>query len=259
MPGPALVIVPTYNERENVAGLAAAVHAAAPQAHLLFVDDASPDGTGAVLDALAAADPRVTVLHRAGKLGLGTAYIEGFRLGLARGYEYLIEMDADFSHDPRYLPEMLRRAEGGADVVIGSRYVPGGGTANWDAFRRVLSRGAAVYARAVLGFAVRDPTAGFVCYRRRVLEAVDLAAVRSEGYGFQIEMKYRATGAGFHIEEMPIVFEERRLGKSKMSWPIIVEALGLVWRLRLGRGGAGGKARIEDGRAGGKARIEDRG
>ena len=233
MPGPALVIIPTYNERENVAGLAAAAHAAAPDVHLLFVDDRSPDGTGAALDELAARDGRVSVLHRAGKLGLGTAYLDGFRLGLARGYEYLVEMDADFSHDPRYLPEMLRRADAGADVVVGSRYVPGGGTANWDAFRKLLSRGAAVYARAVLGFAVRDPTAGFVCYRRRVLEAIDLSAVRSEGYGFQIEMKYRAIRAGFRCEEMPIVFEERRLGHSKMSWPIIVEALGLVWRLRM--------------------------
>jgi dolichol-phosphate mannosyltransferase len=247
MPGPALVIIPTYNERENVTPLAAAVHAAAPELHLLFVDDNSPDGTGAALDALAAGDGRVSVLHRAGKLGLGTAYIDGFRWGLSRGYEYLVEMDADFSHDPNYLPEMLRRAEAGADVVVGSRYVPGGGTANWDAFRRMLSRGAAVYARAVLGFAVRDPTAGFVCYRRRVLERIDLAAVRSEGYGFQIEMKYRAIRAGFAVEEMPIVFEERRLGRSKMSWPIIVEALGLVWRLRMGRREGRGAARMEDG------------
>ena len=244
MPGPALVIIPTYNERENVAGLAGAVHAAAPDLHLLFVDDNSPDGTGGVLDQLSAHDPRITVLHRAGKLGLGTAYLDGFRLGLTRGYEYLIEMDADFSHDPRYLPEMLRRAEAGADVVVGSRYVRGGGTANWDVFRKVLSRGAAVYARAALGFPVHDPTAGFVCYRRRVLETIDLSKVRSEGYGFQIEMKYRAIRAGFRCDEMPIVFEERRRGKSKMSWPIIVEALGLVWRLRMA--GEGGKARVED-------------
>lgn len=232
MPGPALVIVPTYNERDNVVGLAAAVHAAAPGLDLLFVDDNSPDGTGAVLDELAARNAWVGVLHRAGKLGLGTAYLEAFRIGLARGYEYLIEMDADFSHDPKHLPDMVRRAQAGADLVIGSRYVPGGGTANWDARRKLLSRGAAAYARAVLGFAVHDPTAGFVCYRRRVLETIDLAAVRSQGYGFQIEMKYRAVRAGFRCEEMPIVFEERRLGRSKMSWPIIVEALGLVWRLR---------------------------
>ena len=232
MPGPALVIIPTYNERENVVSLAAAVHAADPALHLLFVDDHSPDGTGAVLDELASADGRTSVLHRAGKLGLGTAYIEGFQLGLRRGYEYLVEMDADFSHDPKYLPDMVRRAAAGADVVIGSRYVPGGGTSNWDPGRRMLSRGAAMYARAVLGFAVHDPTAGFVCYRRKVLETIDLAAVRSEGYGFQIEMKYRAVRAGFRCEEMPIVFEERRRGQSKMAWPIIVEALGLVWRLR---------------------------
>ena len=232
MPGPALVIIPTYNERENVAALASAVHAAAPEVHLLFVDDNSPDGTGPALDELAAADPRVSVLHRAGKLGLGTAYLEGFQLGLSRGYEYLIEMDADFSHDPKYLPEMLRRAEAGADVVVGSRYVPGGGTANWDPGRKLLSRGAALYARTVLGIPVRDPTAGFACFRRRVLEALDLSAVRSEGYGFQIEMKYRTVRAGFSVEEMPIVFVERRLGQSKMSWKIFLEAFVMVWRLR---------------------------
>ena len=232
MSGPALVVIPTYNEGDNVAALAAAVHAAAPEVHLLFVDDNSPDGTGAILDKLAAAEPRIAVEHRAGKLGLGTAYLHGFRTGLARGYEYLIEMDADFSHPPKYLPEMLRRARAGADLVIGSRYVPGGGTANWDPGRKIISRGAAAYARAVLGFPVHDPTAGFVCYHRRVLETIDLGAVHSEGYGFQIEMKYRAVRAGFRCEEMPIVFEERRRGQSKMAWPIIVEALGLVWRLR---------------------------
>ncbi len=228
----ALIIIPTYNERENVAAIASAVHEHAPAADLLFVDDNSPDGTGAVLDTLAAENPRVHVLHRAGKLGLGTAYLEGFRYGLARGYTYLAEMDADFSHPPRYLPEMLARAAAGADVVIGSRYVPGGGTVNWDLGRNLLSRTAAAYARAVLGFNVHDPTAGFVCYRRHVLENIDLAAIRSEGYGFQIEMKYRALRAGFRCEEMPIVFEERRLGQSKMSWPIFLEALWMVWRLR---------------------------
>jgi dolichol-phosphate mannosyltransferase len=230
--GSALVIVPTFNERENVAELATAVHAIVPDVHLLFVDDNSPDETGVVLDELATHDPRVRVLHREKKLGLGTAYLDGFRYGLQHGYAYLIEMDADFSHDPKYLPEMLRRAGSDADVVVGSRYVPGGGTANWEPSRRLLSKAAAVYARAVLRFDVRDPTAGFVCYRRRVLETIDLAAVRSEGYGFQIEMKYRCARAGFSIDEMPIVFEERRLGQSKMSWPIIIEALGLVWRLR---------------------------
>ncbi|MSP17635.1 MAG: polyprenol monophosphomannose synthase [Myxococcales bacterium] len=228
----ALIIIPTYNELENVAPIARAVHDVVPGAHLLFVDDGSPDGTGALLDELAAKDARVRVLHRAGKLGLGTAYLAGFADGLARGYRYLIEMDADFSHDPKYLPGMLARAAAGTDVVIGSRYVAGGGTENWGLARKLLSQGGGLYARTILRIALRDVTAGFICYRREVLERLALAEVRSEGYGFQIEMKVRALRAGFRVEEMPIVFVDRRVGQSKMSKRIVIEALAMVWRLR---------------------------
>src|SRR3990172_2548370 len=226
-----LVIIPTYDERENVQAIARAIHEEVPEVDLLFVDDASPDGTGPLVDAMAAADRRVQVLHRTGKLGLGTAYLEGVRRGLAGGYDLLVEMDADFSHDPRYLPEMLRRARA-ADVVVGSRYVAGGGTENWGLGRKLISRGGGLYARAVLGLPIRDLTAGFVCYRRRVLEALDLGAVTSQGYGFQIEMKFRVVRAGFRVEEMPILFVDRRVGQSKMSKKIFLEALGLVWKLR---------------------------
>jgi dolichol-phosphate mannosyltransferase len=231
-----LVIIPTYNERDNVSAIAPQVLAASPDIHVLFVDDNSPDGTGALVDEMAAREPRVHVLHRAGKLGLGTAYVEGFRWGLARDYQLLLEMDADFSHDPRYLPGMLERARAGADMVIGSRYVAGGGTVNWGIGRQIISRGGGFYARTVLGVPVRDLTAGFICYRRRVLESIDLGSVRSSGYGFQIEMKYRVLKAGFRVEEMPIVFEDRRVGQSKMSKKIFLEALTMVWRLRFGRG-----------------------
>lgn len=228
----ALIIIPTYNERENAPAIAAAVHEIVPAAHLLFVDDNSPDGTGQVVDEMAARDPRVAALHRPGKLGLGTAYIAGFRHGLKRDYRWLIEMDADFSHDPKYLPEMLARAGSGADLVIGSRYVEGGGTENWGLGRRLVSRGGGLYARAILGVPIRDLTAGFLCWSRRVLETLDLGAIRSEGYGFQIEMKYRALKAGFRVEEMPIRFVDRRVGQSKMSKKIFLEALAMVWKLR---------------------------
>jgi dolichol-phosphate mannosyltransferase len=233
--GRALIVVPTYNERDNVEEVVERFLAAAPEAELLFVDDNSPDGTGELLDQLAAADARVHVLHRAGKLGLGTAYLDGFRWGLARGFDYLLEMDADFSHDPQYLPELLRLAREGADVVIGSRYVEGGGTENWGAGRKLISRGGSFYARTVLGVKVRDVTAGFICWRRRALEAIDLDAIKSNGYSFQIEMKYRAIRAGLTLVETPIIFVDRRVGKSKMSRAIFLEALGMVWKLRLGR------------------------
>jgi len=233
--GSALIVVPTYNERDNVEEVVTRFLAAAPEAELLFVDDNSPDGTGELLDQLAAGDPRVHVLHRAGKLGLGTAYLDGFRWGLARGFEYLLEMDADFSHDPQYLPELLRLAREGADVVIGSRYVEGGGTENWGVGRKLISRGGSFYARTVLGVKVRDVTAGFICWRRRALETIDLDAIRSNGYSFQIEMKYRAIRAGLTVVETPIIFVDRRVGKSKMSRAIFLEALGMVWKLRLGR------------------------
>jgi dolichol-phosphate mannosyltransferase len=235
VPGRALIVVPTYNERDNVAEVVDRFLAAAPEAEILFVDDNSPDGTGDVLDGLARANPRVHVLHRAGKLGLGTAYLDGFRWGLARGFDYLLEMDADFSHDPKYLPDLLELAEAGADVVVGSRYVEGGGTENWGAGRKLISRGGSLYARTILGVKVRDLTSGFICWRRTALEAIDLDSIRSNGYSFQIEMKYRALRAGLRVVETPIVFVDRRVGQSKMSRAIFLEALGMVWKLRLGR------------------------
>ena len=230
-----LLIVPTYNEVDNVARVAAEFLAPVPGSELLFVDDASPDGTGALIDRIRADDPRVHVLHRAGKLGLGTAYLDGFRWALARDYPLVVEMDADFSHDPRHLPELLAAIEAGADVAVGSRYVEGGGTRNWGLGRRLISRAGGRYARTVLGVDVRDMTAGFVCYRREALERIDLDAIKSNGYSFQIEMKYRAHRAGLRIAEVPIVFEDRRVGQSKMSRAIVAEALWMVWKLRLGR------------------------
>jgi dolichol-phosphate mannosyltransferase len=229
----ALIIVPTYNEADNVRGIAERLLDALPVADVLFVDDNSPDGTGAIIDELVAGNPRVHVLHRAGKLGLGTAYVEGFTWGLARDYTYLFEMDADGSHDPAYLPQMLALAEDGADVVVGSRNVPGGGTVNWGVGRKLLSRGGSFYARTILGIDVRDVTAGFVCWRRDVLESLDLPTVDSNGYSFQIEMKYRAIRRGYRIVETPIIFVDRRVGESKMSRAIVAEALLKVWALRV--------------------------
>jgi len=230
-----LIVVPTYNERDNVEDIARRFLEALPSADLLFVDDNSPDGTGALLDDLAAREPRIHVMHRAGKLGLGTAYIEGFTWGLERGYDYLFEMDADGSHDPAYLPQMLALAEDGADGVIGSRYVPGGGTANWGIGRKIISRGGGFYARTILGVDIRDLTAGFMCWRRRALEAIDLPTITSNGYSFQIEMKYRALRKGMRLVETPIVFVDRRVGQSKMSRAIFMEALLKVWALRFKR------------------------
>jgi dolichol-phosphate mannosyltransferase len=231
----ALIVVPTYNERENVEGIAARLLAALPVADVLFVDDNSPDGTGALLDEMATADQRIHVMHRAGKLGLGTAYIEGFGWGLPRGYDYLFEMDADGSHDPKYLPDMLALADDGADVVVGSRNIPGGGTVNWGVGRKIISRGGSLYARTILGLDVRDVTAGFVCWRRAALELIDYRTVSSNGYSFQIEMKYRAHKHGLSIVETPIVFVDRRVGQSKMSRAIVIEALAKVWALRFRR------------------------
>lgn len=264
-----LIVVPTYNERDNVADIARAMleHAAKaagavvdtvvaaakatyggsaetppadaakgaepPRLELLFVDDNSPDGTGEELDRMSAADPRIHVMHRAGKLGLGTAYVEGFRWGLAHGYDVIIQMDADGSHDPRYLPLMLAEFAKGADVVVGSRYVAGGGTANWGLGRRLISRGGGLYARTILGVGVRDLTAGFLCWTRAALEAIDLGSITSNGYSFQIETKYRAIKRGLRLVEVPIVFVDRRVGQSKMSRAIFLEALTKVWRLRL--------------------------
>jgi dolichol-phosphate mannosyltransferase len=228
----ALIVVPTYNERGNVETIAQRFLDGLPGVELLFVDDNSPDGTGDLLDGIAAKEPRVHVMHRAGKLGLGTAYVQGFTWGMERGFDYLFEMDADGSHDPKYLPTMLALAEDGADVVIGSRYVPGGGTVNWGLSRKLISRGGGLYARTVLGVDIRDLTAGFMCWRRSALEAINLASVTSNGYSFQIEMKYRALNQGLRLVETPIVFEDRRVGQSKMSKAIFIEAMGKVWKLR---------------------------
>ena len=228
-----LIIVPTYNERDNIEPLTQRVFEHLPEAHILVVDDASPDGTGALADRLSAADPRIQVMHRPRKLGLGTAYVAGFRYGLERDYQYLFEMDADFSHDPQYLPAMLTLARSGVDLVLGSRYTPGGGTENWSLGRKVLSQGGSIYARTVLGVPVRDMTGGFKCFRRRVLEGLDLDAVQSEGYSFQIEMTYRAIRRGFNVAETPIVFVDRRVGQTKMSRQIFLEAIWMVWKLRL--------------------------
>ena len=232
----ALIIIPTYNERENLKSLCDQVLTALPSADLLVVDDSSPDGTGQLADELAAQNPRIQVLHRSGKLGLGTAYIAGFRYALSKHYEFVFEMDADFSHDPVYLPALLGAAKDGAGVVIGSRRVPGGGTENWGLSRQLISAGGSLYARTILGLDVRDLTSGFKCFRREVLAAIDLDAVRSNGYSFQIEMTYRAVRKGFSVAEVPIIFIDRRAGQSKMSSKIFAEAMGMVWRLRFASG-----------------------
>ena len=231
----ALVIVPTYNERENIAEITRQILDQGPMFDILIVDDGSPDGTGELADELAASEPRITVLHRRDKRGLGTAYLAGFEVALERGFDFAFEMDADFSHDPKYLVPMLQRAQRGADMVVGSRYIVGGGTVNWGIGRQLVSRFGGLYARTILGLPIRDLTSGFICYQRRALESVDLDAVASNGYSFQIEMKYRVSQAGLRIEEMPIVFEDRRVGQSKMSSSIAAEALWMVWKLRLRR------------------------
>jgi dolichol-phosphate mannosyltransferase len=227
----ALVVVPTYDEKENVRGLAAAIHKAAPEAHLLFVDDNSPDGTGAILDNMAG-DERIHVLHRHEKKGLGRAYIAGFQWALERDYQFIMEMDADFSHDPRDVPRLLAAARG-ADLVLGSRYVGGVRVINWPLARLMLSKSAGYYVRIITGMPFTDPTGGFKCFRRAVLETLDLDHIRSNGYSFQIEMTHQAWLRGFHIVDVPIVFEERRSGNSKMNKAIVREALWMVWKLAL--------------------------
>jgi dolichol-phosphate mannosyltransferase len=235
MTGPVWIVVPTYNEAANLEPLLAALRAELPDARMLVVDDASPDGTGALADAIAARDPGVEVLHRPEKAGLGVAYVSGFAHALAGGAEYVVEMDADLSHDPRDVPRLLERARAGADLVLGSRYVDGGGVEDWDLLRRVLSRGGCRYARTVLGVAVRDLTGGFKCFRAATLAAIDFETVRSEGYAFQVELTYRALARGLRVEEVPIVFRERTAGESKMSARIALEAMWLVPALRLAR------------------------
>jgi dolichol-phosphate mannosyltransferase len=228
------VIVPTYNERDNIGALLPRI-LEQPRFRVLVVDDGSPDGTAAVVEQHMVEDQRVGLLRRPGKQGLGTAYVAGFRRALAEGAEFIFEMDADFSHDPSYLPALLEAAESRYDLVIGSRYVLGGGTTDWGFARQLISRGGNLYARAVLGLPVMDATGGFRCYRRSVLETIDLGGIKSNGYSFQIEMAYRVSCAGFRVGEVPIIFPDRRVGHSKMSRRIVLEALVTVWRLRLAR------------------------
>ncbi len=236
MTAPVWLIFPTYDEAENLEAIVRAARgelaSAAPEGHrILVVDDGSPDGTGAIADRLAAELDDVEVLHRTAKEGLGRAYLAGFAHALARGAEWVIEMDADFSHDPVYLGPLLA-ARARADLVLGSRYVPGGGVRDWGRVRRLISRAGGAYARLVLGLEVRDLTGGFKCVHRRVLEAIDLETLRAQGYVFQIEVTYRAVRSGYRVEEVPIVFRDRQLGHSKMSARIALEAMWLVPALR---------------------------
>ena len=233
MPGTAIVI-PTYNERDGLADIVHAVRAAVPDASILIVDDNSPDGTGQLADELAAADPQVRVRHRAGKEGLGRAYVDAFLALLDEGWERIVQMDADFSHDPHDVPRLLHALDDGADVAVGSRYVSGGTTVNWGVRRKLISRGGSLYARWVLGVGVRDLTAGFKAWRSELLRRIPLREVGAQGYGFQIEMTYRALRAGARLVEIPIRFVDRRVGQSKMSETIFIEAITIVWRLRLG-------------------------
>jgi dolichol-phosphate mannosyltransferase len=242
MSGVPWLILPTYNEAENIEAIVTAaaevLGAAAPQGfRVLVVDDGSPDGTGAIADRIAAEHGWMEVLHRSEKNGIGPAYLAGFRHALDRGAGYVMEMDSDFSHDPADLSRLLAAADessvgGGADLALGSRYVPGGGVTDWGLLRRFISEGGSTYARWVLGLKVRDLTGGFKCFRREVLEAIHFDSVRSHGYAFQVELTYRAVRAGFRVVEVPIVFRDRQRGQSKMSWRIALEAMWLVPRLR---------------------------
>ncbi len=227
-----LIVTPTYNEKDNLPRFVEAVRKAFPEADLLIVDDNSPDGTGEMADAMAAKDDHVKVMHRPGKLGLGTAYIQAFQKGLAEGYDRFFEMDADLSHDVRYLPDFVRALDEGADVVIGSRNIPGGGVEGWGLGRHVLSKGGSLYSRMILGLGVKDLTSGYKAFTRRALEAIDIGSVHSNGYSFQIEMNFRAVLKGMKVAEVPIVFVDRTAGRSKMSRKIFLEAVGVVWKLR---------------------------
>ena len=232
--GPAWLVLPTYNESENLEALVEAARAKLPaSAQVLIVDDGSPDGTGAIAERLAERHENVRVLQRRVKEGLGPAYIAGFRQALAGGAGLVLEMDSDFSHDPAYLPRLLEAARR-ADVVLGSRYVPGGGVSDWGPLRKAISRGGSAYAKLVLGVGVEDLTGGFKCFRREVLEAIDLDSIQARGYAFQVEMTYRAIRAGFKVVEVPIVFRDRQTGSSKMDRAIVAEA---IWRVPLLRFG----------------------
>jgi dolichol-phosphate mannosyltransferase len=229
------VILPTYNEAENLERIVGAVlEQLPPSGRVLVVDDNSPDGTGEIADRLAAGDESVAVLHRERKEGLGPAYLAGFRVALEGGAQRIIEMDADFSHDPAYLPELIAATEH-ADLAIGSRYIPGGGVTDWGPVRRFISRGGSAYARVALGLPVKDLTGGFKCFRREVLESINLGTIEARGYAFQVETTYRAIRAGFRVAEVPIVFKDRRDGSSKMSKAIVAEAMWRVPAMRFRR------------------------
>ena len=231
-----MIITPTYNERENLAAFVAGVREVLPQARILVVDDNSPDGTGDLADAIAAADEQVEVLHRMAKLGLGSAYLDGFRRGLERDdVRIFVQMDTDLSHDPSYLPALLAAHDAGADVVIGSRRVSGGGIRGWSAARRLLSQGGNLYARSILGVAIQDLTSGFRALGRNVVETIDRSNIRSEGYSFQIEVAYWCLEAGYDVEEVPIIFTDRHAGRSKIGVSVLLEAIYLVPLLRLSR------------------------
>jgi dolichol-phosphate mannosyltransferase len=228
-----VVIVPTYNERENIGELAARILGLNAGLDLLIIDDNSPDGTGQVADGLAKKHGEISVMHRPGKAGLGKAYIAGFNYAIGAGYDNVITMDADFSHDPKYLPEFLEKLEH-YDVVVGTRYIRGGGVRNWPWYRKVVSRGGSLYTRLITGMPLHDATGGFNGYRRKVLEAIHPENIRSEGYASQLEMKFRSWKMGFRLVEVPIVFVDRTLGRSKMSRKIFLEAVFMVLKLRFG-------------------------
>lgn len=229
-----LIIIPTYNELENLPPLLTEIFSYVPETDVLIVDDNSPDGTGKLADEIGKENLQVHVLHRPGKLGLGTAYIAGFKYAVEHDYDAAFEMDADFSHDPRYLPAFLTAIEH-ADLVIGSRYVPGGGTPNWSLVRRFISSGGNIFARFMLGIPVYDCTAGFRCYRTTVLRSIDLDSIQSQGYAFQVELAYQVMLQSFKMVETPIIFVDRRVGKSKMSRKIVIEAFIYVLRTRFGK------------------------
>jgi len=227
-----LIIIPTFNEIENIERIVPLVLEKDPSINVLIVDDNSPDGTGRIADRMADQDERISVVHRQSKSGLGTAYITGFKFALENGYDLVFEMDCDFSHDPKYIVDFLRAVKD-ADLVLGSRYISGVNVINWPMSRLLLSYYANVYSRLVTGLPVKDATGGFKCFRRQVLQAIDLDRVKSNGYSFQLEMSFRAWKKGFKIKEIPIVFEDRKVGQSKMSKRIVREAVWMVWRLRL--------------------------
>lgn len=227
-----LIVTPTYNEQDNLPVFVQSLHQVLPGADVLVVDDASPDGTGELADRMAVDDARVHVMHRAGKLGIGSAYLDGFAWALARDYEVVCQMDTDLSHDPSHLPAFLEALDAGADIVLGSRNVSGGKVEGWGLGRHVLSKGGSLYSRTILGLSLRDLTSGFKAFHRRALEKLALGTVHSEGYAFQIEMTYRAIQQGLKVVEVPIVFVDRRAGQSKMSRKIFWEAVLVVWKLR---------------------------